>query len=158
MRILALALLVTAAAACESAEEPKPAAVVLDEDRPCAVATPEEVAAVTGGEPGAVRAGEGHSKDGTVLCTYEVGPPFSSVTVYVDTDVSADAFRERMERDPLNIDPLDGAGDLAFTRAGVEVSVWEDGAAVSASVQHFDDPDSTREAIEGLAELIDSKL
>lgn len=116
---LALTLLLTAAAGCDSPDAPKPPAVVLDEEQPCAVATPDEIAAVTGGEPGPVRAGEGHSKDGTLLCNYEVGPPFSSVTVYVDTDVSEDDFRERMERDPLNVDPLDGAGDLAFTRAGV---------------------------------------
>ena len=34
MRIVALALVVTAAVACESSDEPKPAAVVLDEERP----------------------------------------------------------------------------------------------------------------------------
>lgn len=158
MRTLALALVLTAAVACDSSEAPEPAAVVLDEEQPCAVATPEEIAAVTGGEPGGVRVGEGHSKDGTLLCTYDVGPPYSSVTLYVETGVSKDDFRARMERDPLNTDPLEGAGDLAFTQAGVGVSVWEDGDAVSASVQHFDDPDSTRAVVEGLAELIESKL
>jgi hypothetical protein len=80
------------------------------------------------------------------------------VALHVETDVPEDEFRERMQRDPLNTDPVEGAGDLAFTHATTGVSVWEDRDAMSASLQHFGDPDATRETLEGLAGLIDSKL
>ena len=147
-------------AGCDS-DPPAPPRAVVDEERPCELATTAEVAAAVRGReiPATpVEARSSMDKSGTLLCNYPVGPPYSSVTLHVEEDVSEDEFRQRMERDPLNADPLDGAGDLAFTHAGVSVSVWEDGRTASASVQHFEGSDDTRRALEELAELIDSKL
>jgi hypothetical protein len=150
-----LALLVCAA--CQT-ERPVVRTGEVDPARPCAFATTAEIAAAVGGEAERSRTVESRSKDGTLLCTYGVGRPFSTVTLHVDTGVSEDEFREVMGRDPINSDPLGGAGDLAFTHAGVNVSVWKDGRTASASVQHADDPDGTRAALENLAGLIASKL
>lgn len=155
---LVVVLVLVASLGCDSRESPEARTAVLEEERPCAVASPEEVAEAVGGAAYGAQAVEARSKDGTMLCSYDVGPPYSTVTLHVETAVSETDFRGRMERDPLNTDPLDGVGDLAFTHAGVGVSVWEDGEAASASLQHFGDPDVTRRALEGLAELIESKL
>lgn len=157
MKRLCLAVLLVACAACES-DAPAPAAAVVDPDRPCAFASAGEIAGAVGGTAGTARSVEARSKDGTLLCTYGVGRPFNTVTLYVEDDVSRGEFVDRMARDPLNTDDLDGAGELAYTHGGVAVSVWEDGRAVSASLQHFGEPDATREALERLGQLIDSKL
>lgn len=154
-----LALLVCLSSACES-DERAPASAVVDPDRPCALASTGEIARAVGSETSAPSPLRGHSKDGTILCSYGVGDPFTTVSVHVEDDVSEDEFVDRMARDPLNTDELDDvdAGALAYTHGGATVSVWEDGSAVSASVQHLGDRDETREALERLAELIDSKL
>ena len=149
-----LAAVLAAAGACDSGSD----AVVIDEDRPCAFATGEQVAGAVEGRAGSARAVEARGKDGTLLCAYDVGAPYSTVTLHVETNVPEEEFRARMERDPLNADPLEGVGDVAFTYAGVDVSVWEDGDAVSASLQHFGDPAVTHNALRELGELIAAKL
>jgi hypothetical protein len=148
------AAILVAAVACDPGSD----VVVVDEERPCAFATGREVAAAVEGRAGAARAVEAIGKDGTLLCTYDVDAPYSTVTLHVETDVSEKEFRARMERDPLNTDPLEGPGDIAFTHGGVGVSVWEDGDAVSASLQHFGDPAVTHNAVRELGELIAAKL
>lgn len=161
MRKLVVVFLVVGATACDSSQAPEPRLVVVDANRPCGLASPDEIAAAIRGrndgeEPVRAHAGEGMT--GVPLCSYDVGPPYASVTLHVETGIAEHEFRARIEGDPLNVDPLEGVGELAFTRAGVEVSVWVDGTAVSASVQHFGDSDETREALEDLAGLIESKL
>jgi hypothetical protein len=151
-------LLLLVAIGCEEGREPSRPDVVVDAREPCAFATPAEIAAATGGSAGERDERPARGPGDVVLCHYDVGPPYSSVTLYVESPVSAEAFRRRMERDPLNTDPLDGYGELAFTHGGVGVSVWEGGRAVSASLQHFGDIDEARVALEGLAELMDAKL
>ena len=134
---------------------------VVDPARPCALATADEIAAAVGGRSGdrrEERARAPKGAEGALLCLYEVGPPHLTVSLMVETGVSESAFRRRMERDALNTDALDGAGELAFTHGGVAVSVWDDGRAASASLQDFGDPDETREALEELADLFASKL
>lgn len=157
MRWVLLALLLCGSAACDS-DESRPAAAIVDPGRPCSFASSDEIARAAGSEGGTASPSQGHSKDGTVLCTFGVGDPFTTVSLHVEDDVSEDEFVDRMARDPLNTDELDGAGGLAYTHGGAMVSVWQDGAAVSASVQHLGGRDETREALERLAELIDSKL
>ena len=145
--------------ACEGSETPAP--VVVDPARPCAFATADEIAAAVGGLSGDRREGSARAPEGAEgarLCLYDVGPPHLTVTLHVQTGMTEESFRDRMERDPLNTDPLEGAGELAFTHGGVAVSVWEDGRAVSASLQDFGEPDETREALKALAELFESKL
>ena len=154
MKAVFLAAVLTAGMACA----PGSADVVVDEERPCAFATGGEVAGAVEGRAGTARAVEAMSKDGTLLCSYGVGPPHTTVTLHIETGVSEEEFRARMEEDPLNADPLEGVGDLAFTRAGVDVSVWENGDAVTASVQHFGDPAVTHNALRELAGLIADKL
>lgn len=157
MRAIALSLLLLAPVACDG-DEPEPASVVVDAGEPCAFATPAEIAAAVEGQAGESNERTARGPGDVVLCHYEVGPPYSSVTLNVETSVSEGEFRRRMERDPLNTDPLDGYGAAAFTHGGVNVVVWEDDQAVSAGLQHLKDADRAREALEGLAGLIDEKL
>lgn len=159
MKVWALAALLLAAG-CE-ADAPQPPAAVVDEERPCRFAAAGEIAAAVGEDDAsaaAVEARPGMDKSRTLLCNYRLGPPFSSVSLYVESGVSEDEFRARMERDPLNTDPLDGFGDVAYTHGGVNVLVWEGGRVAGASLQDFRDPDEARQALEGLAALIESKL
>lgn len=157
MRAFALSLLLLAAVACDEGRPARPA-VVVDARDPCAFATSEEIAAAVEGRPGERNERRARGPGDVVLCHYDTGQPHSSVTLNVETSVSEDEFRRRMERDPLNTDPLEGYGAAAFTHAGVSVVVWEDGRAVSAGLQHLTDVDAAREALEGLAKLIDTKL
>ena len=160
MRACIFAIVVLLVAGCDAEEVPPmpdpERAVVVDEEDPCGVVTSEEMAEATGGRAGRTREAQGHSSE--LLCSYPVGPPYSTVTVHVETDVSEAEFRRRMERDPINTERLQGVGDLAFTHGLVAVSVWEDGRAVSASVQHFSDPARTEAVVLEIGELIDSKL
>lgn len=157
MRAIALSLLLLVPVACDG-EDPGPPPVVVDAREPCAFATAEEIAAAVEGQAGESNERPAMGPGDVVLCHYDIGPPFSSVTLSVETSVSEGEFRRRMERDPLNTDPLDGYGAAAFTHGGVNVAVWEDGRAVSAGLQHLKDADSARAALEGLAGLIDEKL
>lgn len=159
MRIVVLGALLAVAAACDPGA-PAPETVV-DEERPCELAAPAEIAAairadVASAAPVESRTSTDESR--TLLCHYDAGRPYGSVTLHVETGVSEDEFRERMRRDPLNTDPLEGVGGMAFTHAASGVSVWEDGDAVSASLQYFGEPEVTRRTLEDLAALIDSKL
>ncbi len=157
MRWVVLTLLLGLCAGCEP-DPPAPRPAVVDPERPCAFASADEVGAAVGSDRVASPL-EGVSRDAsTRLCSYGVGRPFNTVTLYVEDDVTEDEFRERMNRDPLNTDPLEGAGEIAFTHAGVSVSVWDGGRSASAGLQHFGSPDATRTALEELAGLIDSKL
>lgn len=158
VRAIALSLLLLLPVACDREEGPSRREVVVDERDPCALATSAEVATATGGRAGERNERPARGPGDVVLCHYDVGPPYSSVTLVVEAPFSAGAFRRRMERDPLNTDPLEGYGEIAFTYGGVGVAVWEDGRAASASLQDFSDVDETRATLEALAELIEYKL
>lgn len=158
MRLVFLTLLLVAGAACErDAAEPSPAAV-FDPARPCEVASATEVAEAVGGRAGEARTVEARSKDRTMLCSYAVGAPVGRVTLHVEDDVSEEQFVDRMARDQLNTEELKGPGELAFVHGGVSVSVWEDGRAISASLQQLDDIDEARGALERLANVIAARL
>lgn len=158
MRWTLVAVLMLACAACDR-DAPAPAPAVVDPERPCEVATAAEIAEAVGASAPPASPLEGVSRGGRIpLCNYGVGRPYTTVTVQVETDVSEDEFVDRMARDPLNTDELEGAGELAYTHGGVAVSVWEDERALSASLQRFDDVDETRGALERLGRLFASKL
>lgn len=163
--LVALALLL---AACGNpdvtqpvfAATPSPAgsAAPIDPRDPCALLTPEDIAAATGGEVSEGQEREGMKmrpdEDFNPLCVYRTGPPYASVAVYIERPETPEGFRRRMEEDPINTFEVEGLGDAAFIFAGVGLSMLVDDTAVSATVQHFDTVEQTQDVLTKLGETI----
>ena len=145
-----------------SAATPSPAgsAPPVDPRDPCALLAPEDIAAVTGGDVSKGEEREGMKsilrpdEDFNPLCVYRTGPPYASVAIYIERPETPEGFRRRMEEDPINAVEIEGLGDSAFIHAGVGLSLLVDDTAISATVQHFDTVEQTREVLTKLGETI----
>lgn len=117
------------------------AGAAVDPSEPCSLLAPSDVAKAF--KHGVKKGREVLSRpnsDGerVPLCIYRTGPPYTSLTIYVERPVTRRGFQRRMARDPRNTKELGGIGDEAFIHAGVSLSVLEGDTVVAATVQHFD--------------------
>jgi len=82
------------------------------------------------------------------LCSYEVGEPFGSVTVYLNPAGKAE-FRKRFNAEDESTEPIPDIGDLAYLRGGNSAHALIGPAYVGVSTQYY-----TGEASEVVKELL----
>lgn len=133
----------------------------VDPDDPCAFLTPGHVEIALGVDVRAEREAESHEDpqgNSVPLCIYETARPFTSLSVFIDTPVTASEYRGPYERNPLNTKPVSDIVDLAFIDAGVSVSTLVGDTVFSASVQHLDNGPETERVLRRLGGMAANRL
>jgi hypothetical protein len=145
MRTAALLLCTLLLVACDpDAPDPSKQEAVraADPSDPCSLLSSGDIAGAVARrdvEEGREVESRPDSRGATVpLCVFRTGPPYASVTIYVENPVAEEEFRGRIERDPINTKEVTDIGELAFIHAGVSLSLFVADTAITATVQHFD--------------------
>ena len=156
---LVIALLVASSCGAEGDTPPSaggppsdesPSAPQVDPEDPCALLSPEDIERAIRADVSTER--EVGSKDlVTRICSYDTAKPWSSVGVSVEDEVTAEAFNEKMTRDPPNTQKVDGIGDGAFIHGCSGIAVLVEDTQVSLGVQHLTTCEETAEVLRALA-------
>ena len=127
-----------------------PSVTQVDPEDPCSLLSPEDIERAIRANVSSER--EVGSKDlVTRICSYDTTKRWSSVGVSLEKGVTAEAFNEKMTRDPPNTQKVDGIGDGAFIHGCSGITVLVEETQVSMGVQHLTTCEETADVLRALA-------
>lgn len=149
MRKMGLVLLTVLLIGCD-ADAPAPPksgqGQAVDPTDPCSFLSGQDIGEAVGSEVEDGREVESIPNpegESIPMCLYRTGPPYASVTIYVENPVTEQEFQRRSQRDVLNTKDLTDLADLAYIHGGVSLSLLMADVAITATVQHFDSVEDT---------------
>ena len=150
IRVMRMRLLLVALVLLAGCDQRPQSTRTFDAKDPCGLLTPKQVEKAIGTPIGPEREVGSHDLV-TRICSYDTSKPYASVGVVIETDVGPDDFERRMKRDPINTEPVDGVGEMAYIHGCSSLQLLAEETYVSMALQHLTTCEDSEEVLRAIA-------